>query len=211
MLSFRTIVPHTLELLRHLMAEPYLQNCRLVGGTALALQYGHRSSVDLDMFGEVPDDDLALLEILERFGMVQGQKTSLYIKTFVVDNIKVDFVNYSHFPWIDDAVVEDGLRLASPKDIAAMKISAIEGRGSKKDFYDLFFLLQHYTLEEMLCFYIQKYPQYSMFRVRMSLTYFEDAEKQENPKLFEKLDWETVKESIAEAVRKVNWNHFIDK
>ena len=211
MLSFRTVVPHTLELLRHLMAEPYLQNCRLVGGTALALQFGHRSSVDLDMFGDVPDDDQALLEILERFGTVQGQKTSKYIKTFVVDNIKEEFVNYSHFPWIDDAVDEDGLRLASPKDIAAMKISAIEGRGSKKDFYDLFFLLQHYTLEEMLCFYVQKYPQYSIFRVRMSLTYFEDAEKQDNPKLFENVDWETVKESIAEAVRKVNWNHFIDK
>ena len=211
MLSFRTIVPHTLELLRHLMAEPYLQGCRLVGGTSLALQYGHRSSVDLDMFGDVPDDDQALLEILEIFGKVQGQKTSKYIKTFIVDNIKVDFVNYSHYPWIDDVVAEDGLRLASPKDIAAMKISAIEGRGSKKDFYDLYFLLQHYTLEELLGFYIQKYPQYSMFRVRMSLTYFEDAEKQENPKLFENVDWETVKETIAEAVRKVNWNHFIDK
>ena len=211
MLSFRTIVPHTLELLKHLMAAPYLQGYRLVGGTSLALQYGHRSSVDLDMFGDVPDDDQALLEILEGFGKVQGQKTSKYIKTFVVDNIKVDFVNYSHYPWIDDAVAEDGLRLASPKDIAAMKIGAIEGRGSKKDFFDLYFLLQHYTLEEMLGFYVQKYPQYSMFRVRMSLTYFEDAEKQENPKLFENVNWETVKESIADAVRKVNWNHFIDK
>jgi len=211
MLSFRTIVPHTLELLRHLMAESYLQGCRLVGGTALALQYGHRSSVDLDMFGDVPDDDQALLEILESFGEVQGNKTSKYIKTFVVDNIKVDFVNYSHYPWIDGVVEEDGLRLASPKDIAAMKIGAIEGRGSKKDFFDLYFLLQHYTLEEMLSFYIQKYPQYSMFRVRMSLIYFEDAENQDDPKLFEKVDWETVKATIAEAVRKVNWNHFIDE
>ena len=211
MLSFRTIVPHTLELLRHLMAESYLQGCRLVGGTALALQYGHRSSVDLDMFGDVPDDDQALLEILEGFGKVQGQKTSKYIKTFVIDNIKVDFVNYSHYPWIDGVVAEDGLRLASPKDIAAMKIGAIEGRGSKKDFFDLYFLLQHYTLEEILGFYLQKYPQYSMFRVRMSLTYFEDAEKQDDPKLFEKVDWETVKATIAEAVRKVNWNHFIDE
>lgn len=211
MLSFCTIVPHTLELLRHLMAEPYLQNCRLVGGTALALQYGHRSSVDLDLFGDVPDDDQALLEILEGFGKVQGQKTSKYIKSFVVDNIKVDFVNYSRYPWIDEAVIEDGFRLASPKDIAAMKISAIEGRGSKKDFFDLYFLLQHYSLEEILGFYLQKYPQYSMFRVRMSLVYFEDAEKQDDPKLFENVDWETVKESIAEAVRKVDWNHFIDK
>ena len=208
MLSFRTIVPHTLELLKHLMAEPYLKDCRLVGGTALALQYGHRSSVDLDMFGDVPEDDIALLEILEGFGKVQGQKTSKNIKAFVVDNIKVDFVNYSHFPWIDDAVVEEGLRLASPKDIAAMKISAIEGRGSKKDFIDFYFLLQHYTLEEILGFYVQKYPQYSMFRVRMSLTYFEDAEQQEDPTMFENVAWETVKESIVQEVMKVDWNLF---
>ncbi len=210
MLSFRTIVPHTLELLRHLMAEPYLQDCRLVGGTSLALQYGHRSSVDLDMFGDVPDDDQALLEILERFGTVQGQKTSKYIKSFVVDAIKVDFVNYSRYPWIDDAVVEDGLRLASPKDIAAMKTYAVQNRGSKKDFIDMYFLLQHFTLEEILGFYSQKYPNYSMFRTRMSLTYFEDAENQECPKMWVDVDWKTVKESISQAVRQVDWSHYLE-
>ena len=76
MLSFCTIEPHTLELLRHLMESPYLKECRLVGGTSLALQYGHRSSVDLDMFGNIPDDDQTLLDILECFGHVQAQKTS---------------------------------------------------------------------------------------------------------------------------------------
>ena len=192
------------------MAEPYLQGCRLVGGTSLALQYGHRSSVDLDMFGDVPDDDLALLDILERFGTVQGQKTSKYIKSFVVDAIKVDFVNYSRYPWIDDAVVEDGLRLASPKDIAAMKTYAVQNRGSKKDFIDMYFLLQHFTLEEILGFYSQKYPNYSMFRTRMSLTYFEDAENQECPKMWVDVDWKTVKESISQAVRRVDWSHYLE-
>ena len=89
-----------------------------------------------------------------------------------------------------------------------MKISAIEGRGSKKDFIDLYFLLQHYSLEEILGFYVQKYPQYSMFRVRMSLTYFEDAEQQEDPTMFEKMDWETVKEFVVQEVMKVDWNRF---
>ena len=210
MLSFRTIVPHTLELLRYLMAEPYLQDCRLVGGTSLALQFGHRSSVDLDMFGDVPDDNQALLDILERFGTVRGQKTSKYIKSFVVDAIKVDFVNYSRYPWIDDAVVEDGLRLASPKDIAAMKTYAVQNRGSKKDFIDMYFLLQHFTLEEILGFYSQKYPNYSMFRTRMSLTYFEDAENQECPKMWVDVDWKTVKESISKAVRQVDWSRYLE-
>ena len=210
MLSFRTIVPHTLELLKYLMAEPYLQGCRLVGGTSLALQYGHRSSVDLDMFGNVPDDDQALLEILEGFGKIQDQKTSKYIKSFVVDYIKVDFVNYSRYPWIDDAVVEDGIRLASPKDIAAMKTYAIQNRGSKKDFIDMYFLLQHFTLEEILGFYARKYPNYSMLRTRMSLTYFEDAEGQESPKMWADVDWKTVKKSISDAVRKVDWTRYLE-
>ena len=187
-----------------------MQNCRLVGGTSLALQYGHRSSVDLDMFGDVSDDDQALLDILECFGKVQGQKTTKYIKSFVVDNIKVDFVNYSRYPWIDEVVSEDGLRLASPKDIAAMKTFAIQNRGSKKDFIDMYFLLQHYTLEEILGFYSQKYTNYSMFRTRMALTYFEDAEGQECPKMWVEVDWETVKESIAQAVRKVDWNRYAE-
>ena len=210
MLSFRTIEPHTLELLKHLMGAPYLQDCRLVGGTALALQYDHRSSVDLDVFGDVPDDDQALLDILENFGKVQGHKTTKYIKSFVVDNIKVDFVNYSRYPWIDEVVAEDGLRLASPKDIAAMKTYAIQNRGSKKDFIDLYFLLQHFTLEEILGFYSQKYPNYSMFRTRMALTYFEDAEGQECPKMWVDVDWEKVKESIAQTVRKVDWTLYAD-
>jgi len=153
MLSFRTIVPHTLELLKYLMAEPYLENCRLAGGTALALQYGHRSSVDLDLFGDIPDDDLSLLEILSRFGKVQGQKTSKMTKAFVVDGIKVDFVNYN----------------------------------------------------------IQKYPDNSMFRVRMSLDYYDDAENQDNPKMFEKMDWIAVKETISKEVKNFDWRKYIDK
>ena len=211
MLSYCTIAPHTLELLKHLMAAPLLDNCRLVGGTSLALQYGHRSSVDLDLFGSIPEEDFVFTDILEQFGKVQGQKTTRFIKSFVIDGIKVDFVNYSRYPWIDEAIVEDRLRLASPKDIAAMKISAIEGRGSKKDFIDLYFLLQRFTLEEILDFYTQKYPQYSMFRSRMALTYFEDAENQENPRMFDIVEWKTVKEKIAEEVRKFDWKKYGDK
>ena len=207
MLSLRTIEPHTLELLKHLMGESYLNECRLVGGTSLALQYGHRSSIDLDLFGNVPDDDQALLDILEAFGVVQAQKTSKYIKSFVVDTIKVDFVNYSRYPWLENAVVEDGLRLASPKDIAAMKAYAIQNRGSKKDFIDMYFLLQHFSLEEILRFYAQKYPNYSLFRTRMALTYFEDAENQDCPRMFAKVDWKTVKGTISEKVRAVNWQN----
>lgn len=208
MLSLRTIEPHTLELLKYLMAEPYLKDCRLVGGTGLALQYGHRSSVDLDVFGVVPDNDAALLDILEGFGQVPGKMTSKYIKSFIVDGIKVDFVNYSRYPWIDEAVVEDGIRLASPKDIAAMKTYAIQNRGSRKDFIDYYFLLQRFSLEEILGFYAKKYPNYSMFRTRMALTYFEDAEGKDCPPMFVKVNWDDIKSFISQKVREIDWNKF---
>ena len=205
MLSYRTIEPHTLELLRYLMTEPYLKDCRLVGGTALALQYGHRSSVNLDIFGVVPDNDAALLDILESFGQVPSKMTSKYIKSFIVDGIKVDFVNHARYPWIDEAVVEDGLRLASPKDIAAMKTYTIQNRGARKDFIDYYFLLQHFSLEEILGYYAQKYPNYSMFRTRMALTYFEDAEGKECPPMFVKVDWDNIKSFISQKVREIDW------
>lgn len=208
MLSYCTIEPHTLELLKYLMSEPYLEDCRLVGGTALALQYGHRSSVDLDIFGMVPDNDAALLDILEGFGQVPGKMTSKYIKSFIVDGIKVDFVNCSRYPWIDEAVIEDGIRLASPKDIAAMKTYAIQNRGSRKDFIDYYFLLQHYSLEEILGFYAKKYPNYSMFRTRMALTYFEDAEGKECPPMFVDVDWDTIKSFISQKVREIDWSKY---
>ena len=200
MLSYRTIVPHTLELLKKLCQEPYLMDCRLVGGTALALQYGHRTSVDLDFFGSFGNEEDKLFTVLQPYAEVRRVKDSPNIKIFFMDDVKVDFVNYSIYPWIDDAVEEDGLRLASPKDIAAMKINAIEGRGSKKDFIDIYSLLQHYSLDELLKFYSQKYPNYSIYRALMSLTYFADADPKDTPTLFMDVTWGEMKTFIKQKV-----------
>ncbi len=131
MLSFQTVEPHTLELLNRLMQEPLLATYRLVGGTSLALQYGHRSSVDLDFFGTPPLDIYSLKETLQRIGTVQVMKESTNIQIYYLDGVKIDFVNYT-YPWLDAPVVCSNLRLASPKDLAAMKVNAIEERGSKK-------------------------------------------------------------------------------
>ena len=200
MLSYRTIAPHTLELLKKLCQEPYLMDCRLVGGTALALQYGHRTSVDLDFFGSFGNEEDKLFTVLQPYAEVRRVKDSPNIKIFFMDDVKVDFVNYSIYPWIDDAVEEDGLRLASPKDIAAMKINAIEGRGSKKDFIDIYSLLQHYSLDELLKFYSQKYPNYSIYRALMSLTYFADADPKDTPTLFMDATWDEMKTFIKQKV-----------
>ena len=85
-------------------------------------------------------------------GSLSVFKEASNIKIYLINGIKVDFVNYK-YPWIDSTIEKDGLRLASPMDIAAMKINAIEGRGTKKDFIDMYFLLQHYTLKDILTFY----------------------------------------------------------
>lgn len=100
----------------------------------------------------------------------------------MVDDIKIDFVDYV-YKWIDAPLCDGDIRLASMKDIAAMKINAVEGRGTKKDFVDIYFLLRHFTLEQILSFYKAKYPENSEFRALMSLTYFDDAEPQIAPEM----------------------------
>lgn len=203
MLSYKTIQSDTLELLRRLAAEPLLAGTRLVGGTALALQYGHRNSIDLDFFGELPKDkDEDFRDMLKHYGEVAVLKVTGTIKCYLINGIKVDFVHYD-YPWIDDVVCDDGLMLASPKDIAAMKINAVEGRGTKKDFVDIYFLLKKYTLNEILDFYKQKYPEHSQFRALMSLSYFEDAEQQPMPEMFMVAEWKDIKETILQEITKL--------
>ena len=205
MLSLQTVLPDTLELLKSLMRLPILGQTRLVGGTALALQYGHRRSVDLDFFGDVIDDNDELTSVLHGCveDVVRGNCTNR-IKAFFLNGVKVDIVKYD-YPWIDDVIQEDGLRLASPKDIAAMKVNAIIGRGTKKDFVDIYFLLQHYTFEELISFYMQKYVDASEYRALLSMTYFADADTQPMPAMFHDVSWEEMKEKIKAEVE--NYNH----
>lgn len=199
MLSYKTIEPHTLELLKGLASEPLFSTVRLVGGTALALQYGHRNSIDLDFFGKIDVDAESVKDVLRKYGTLRIIKESSNIKIYQLDGIKIDIVNY-HYNWIDEAIMEDGLILASDKDIAAMKVNAIEGRGTKKDFIDMYFLLQNYSLEEILNFYQKKYPEHSIFRALMSLSYFEDAEEQFMPKMFSSVAWDEMKKYIVEQI-----------
>lgn len=201
MLSVRTIFPNTLELLKLLSSQPELRGMRLVGGTSLALQYGHRMSVDLDFFGHLSVSQDEVVAMFRRVCKdLQIHNRTKYILQVLLDGVKVDVVDYRCYEWIDEPVVEDGVVLASPKDIAALKINAIEGRGSRKDFVDIYFLLQHYTLTEILDFYKQKYPEYSIFRALMSLTYFVDAESMEMPVMLVDTSWQDMKATIEAAV-----------
>ena len=199
MLSYKTIEPNTLELLKRITALPVMVGMRLVGGTALALQYGHRKSIDLDFFGTLDADDETLREQLRTCGILKIYSETPNIKVYFINGIKVDVVNYS-YPWIEEAVIDEGVMLASVKDIAAMKIAAIEGRGTKKDFIDIDELLKHFSLSDILSYYKEKYEESSTFRAILSLSYFEDAELQPMPLMFTDVEWESVKENIIKAI-----------
>lgn len=207
MLSLQTVQPDTLELLKTLMRLPILSDTRLVGGTALALQYGHRRSVDLDFFGHTTENVDELTEaIREEVGNIQTLSATKRIKVYNIQNVKVDIVNYD-YPWIDDAVIEGDIRMASPKDIAAMKVNAVIGRGTKKDFIDIFFLLQHYTFDELLQFYKKKYPDGSEFRALLSMAYFADADLQAMPYMYENIEWSDIKQRIRKEQEQYNNNN----
>lgn len=204
MLQLQTVAPDTLELLKTIVSKPEMKGFRLVGGTALALQYGHRQSVDLDFFGSPLASQEDTIDMLSSLGNITIHNRTDKILQVVLRGIKVDVIDYSRYGWIDPPVVDDGIVLASPRDIAAMKINAIEGRGSRKDFVDIYMLLQHYTLSELLDFYSMKYPNYSIFRALLSLTYFDDAETQAMPKILIPQTWEVIKAYISDKVKEYN-------
>ena len=116
-----------------------------------------------------------------------------------VSGIKVDFVNYGH-PIVGDVRLTKDIRLASLKDISAIKLNAIAGRGSKKDFIDIYYLLNTFTIEQMIQFYLQKYQDGSKFMVRKSLTYFEDANKELSTILFDDISWDDIKNHILNCL-----------
>ena len=199
MLQYKTIEPATLQLLKDLQSVSILQGTRLVGGTALALQLGHRNSVHLDLFGTIPFSSEEVRDALSEGHSLTIIKESRNINIYLIDGIKVDVVNYK-YSWIDNPVQGEGCLLAGIKDIAAMKTAAIIGRGTKKDFIDLYFLLRHFSLQDILDLYMQKYPDGSLFIAMKSLSYFEDAEPEPMPLMFEEVAWETVKNSIRNAI-----------
>ena len=180
-----------------------LQPFTLVGGTALALRYGHRSSVDLDLFfHEKFDHTIIENELISEFGSDFDYESGH--KKFgifcYIQKIKVDIVYFPHLP-IAEFVTEDQIRMYSSADIAAMKIQAILGRAQKKDFWDLYELLQHYPLQQLMDWHKLKYPsQMLAISIPNAITYFADADESDTPVSFKGQTWELVKAAIKRTV-----------
>ena len=200
MLHTETVEPSTLDLLRRLQRLPDLTSTRLVGGTALALHLGHRTSVDLDMFGTF-DPIVSYRKLLADAGhSVEGAENGT-VQSLRVNNVKVDLVNYP-YPWLDDAIEEGNIRLAGLRDIAAMKLSAVANRGRKKDFIDVARLLDVFSLDQMLSLYKEKFSVSELSFPLRGLMYFDDAEEDPMPEMFDSnFTWENVKKTVVAATR----------
>lgn len=202
MLQKQAVEPALLELLEALTSDPLFDDYYLVRGTALALQIGHRYSVDIDLFSTKPINESDITPVLMALGKTTVLSKSKNILIYSVNGIKVDFVYYQ-YKWIQAPLITNKIKIASKADIAAMKLNAISGRGSKKDFIDLFFLLKEYSLNEMIRFYKEKYPEGSEFLVLKSLSYFDDAEQEPSPVMLVETNWETIKNTIIKQVEQL--------
>ena len=180
MLQEKCVSERLLTLLRKLEEETVFKDFFLVGGTALALQIGHRKSEDIDLFSQ---EELRIPEITKFLKQHHSAKYQLLntqnmIFQVMINGIKVDFVHHP-FELVEAPYHESQITYLGKKDIAAMKLHAIETNGSRaKDFVDIFFLLKEMPLEKMFSYYRKKYATENIFNAKRSLGFFEDVPKE---------------------------------
>jgi len=195
------IKPETFNLIQRLQALDFLNEFHLVGGTALALQIGHRNSIDIDLFSRNSFNSSQFISQLQaEFAIEVAFETTNTLLTFI-ELIKVDFITHN-YPLINPPREEEGVRFLSLPDIAAMKLNAISNSGKRlKDFIDIYFLLEHFSMSEMIEFYSVKYPNFNPLIALRAVSYFDDIDPSiDPPKLPVKLPLEKIKKRISESV-----------
>ena len=194
------ILPETYNLLHQIQQDPFFDSFFLVGGTALALQIDHRLSIDLDFFSMKPFDNQQVEGYLSgQYGFQTDYVANNTLKGFV-HNVKVDFLTHA-YPLVRPLIQEEGLILASLEDIGAMKLNAIAHSGNRqKDFYDLHFLLEYYSLQTFLLAYQTKYSNSNPIIPLKGITWFEDIDFEiEKPMLKRKVSFDAIKKRLLEA------------
>ena len=201
MMRTEAVLPPVLALLKQFMATEVLTPFSLGGGTSLALRFGHRVSVDIDLFCLEPFDSVALQERLvtvsPNFGLVGRTPGSLCLH---INGVKVDLLLHA-YPLLAPNELLDGIRCLSLDDMAAMKVNAITNRGSKKDFSDILLLCDRgYTLEGIMNLFCKKYGEDARFLALRSLLFFDDAEEEPDPVYLNAWTWSGVREQVTRLI-----------
>ena len=200
-LAKETVSIDLLEAAGKLCKIPSLKEFNIVGGTALALQIGHRKSTDIDLFCNSLEAAVDFTLILEECrDLFKNVNVENYIenRTLItrINDIKVDFVVQRNSKMLDKPIVIQNLRLASLRDVAAMKIMAVATTSNRiKDFVDIYYLLKQFSLEDLFNFYYEKYNVDSVQAALDNLHYFYDISKDE----FEALDFLAAAPSLKEV------------
>lgn len=208
MISNRSVKPELLALLRKFMALEYLSNFVLVGGTSLGLRYGYRESDDIDLFCHPGFDQQLLRDTLEAsFPGIRITSLSGAGVFANLDGVKVDFVKHPQ-AWLKPHENLDGIRMASLEDVSAMKINAVIGRGSKKDFSDLLFLHENgLPLGQSLRNFELKYGNSLLFAAVRSLGFFDDTHGTTDPVYLNGWTWDAVKRKMTVLAKQVGGRH----
>lgn len=192
------------ELFKLLSRQEWLKSFYLIGGTALALQIGHRRSLDFDF---IIESDFCAKEIIGRlkrlgeFALFDEMENTI---NGLLNSVNISFLKYEYL-LIRAPHKYNNIIISDILDIALMKINAISGRGSRKDFIDIYFLLNIFSLSELFEQYKNKYGLEisNNYHLLKSLVYFEDAEKEPMPAMIKSVEWPEVKDTIIHKVRKM--------
>lgn len=205
MLHTQTVEAGTYELLESLMADDVFSRFALAGGTALSLLIGHRKSIDLDLFTTDEFNPTQLEKYLQETYAFKGDLLSGFSLKGEVNGVKLDFIRHD-YPDVGPRKQEDGIRLYSLKDIAAMKLSAIADNGTRlKDFIDVAYLSSYLSLKEMLVAFETKYPQTNPYRAVKGLNYYDDIRFSERIDLLGKdFRWEIIATRLSAMVKEEN-------
>lgn len=190
----KALLPDTLRAIKLVSKINIINKSYLAGGTALALHLGHRISVDLDFFTPKVFDENVLSSELET--LLEFKKEGVAWRTVwgEVGKTKFSIFYYKH-PLIKKTVDFEDIKVLQKEDIAAMKIHSLEDRGSKRDFFDLYFLAKEFSLDQILDFYDQKYSSLAdhLYSIIRSFDYFVDAEIDADPQMIIPVSWQEVK------------------
>lgn len=197
------IDPATFHLIQQLQSVPELKDFFLVGGTALALQLGHRNSIDIDLFTQndfTAEEIESLLKNNFTYTATLARKNTVLA---IVNLIKTDFIKHN-YPLILAPITEEGITFLSKEDIAAMKFHAIIQSGKRlKDFIDIYYLLQHFSMQQMIGFFIKKYSNSNPMIAMKAVNFFDDLDENiDSPKLLQPIKAEQIKKRIQEATQK---------